>query len=36
MTAVTNTIYLEAEVLDALDKFVRAWIYERQRPKEQR
>jgi hypothetical protein len=33
--AVTNTIYLEAEVLDALDKFVRAWIYERQRPKEQ-
>jgi hypothetical protein len=31
--AITNSIYLEAEVLDALDKFVRAWIYERNRPK---
>lgn len=27
----TNTIVLEPEVLDALDKFVRAWIYARQK-----
>lgn len=27
---ITNTIYLEAEVLDALNQFVRKWIYKRQ------
>lgn len=30
---VTNRIVLEPEVLDALDRVVRAWIYERQRPR---
>ena len=29
----TNTIYLEAEVLDALSQFVKKWIYQRQAPK---
>jgi hypothetical protein len=29
----TNTIVLEPEVLDALERVTRAWIYERQRPR---
>ena len=30
---VTNAIYLEAEVLDSLNQFVRQWIYQRNKKK---